>query len=522
MRLFPFVLAMLALAAPARAQRAPDACRSAARALPTVPAVGVRVGAAVGRAPGAVRSAGPPCAARGESALADVLQEAWTGADWARVTRDRYEYDAADSLTLAATDVWDGAAWQPDALDTYAYTPEGRLAEHARRYWVGPEAINDFRERFTYGPTGLVTEYVYQIGTPGGYENSGRALPEYDAAGRLSAVLTQQWTGAAWADFARQTYAYDAAGRLAEETRADWDGAAFVPTQREIRAYDAATGALVLWTFQAWTGAAWTDTGRETYAVDAAGRTTEHVGESFESGAWVPILRDRFVYLAADGPEVTAAESRSWDAEAGAWGFGFREATAYDGARRPLSYTYQSVEGPGEAWDDVFRELYTVDAGGRRTERVVQESPEGAWVNVQQSLYAVDADGRLAVEFDNAWDGAAWGPSRRLTYRYEETVAGEPGAGPGSPGGAVSLTLTASPNPTRGALRVVFALGAPAEVTLDVFDALGRRVARLLAGAQPAGPQALTLDAGRLAPGVYTVRLVASGQTASRTVTVVR
>lgn len=96
-------------------------------------------------------------------------------------------------------------------------------------------------------------------------------------------------------------------------------------------------------------------------------------------------------------------------------------------------------------------------------------------------------------------------------------VAGEPGAE-----GAFAFTGV-YPNPAGGDARVRFALAAAADVTVDVYDTLGRRVAVLAEGAPlGAGPHALTLPTSALAPGVYVVRVAAGGDAAARTVTVVR
>ena len=84
------------------------------------------------------------------------------------------------------------------------------------------------------------------------------------------------------------------------------------------------------------------------------------------------------------------------------------------------------------------------------------------------------------------------------------------------------MSLAAGPNPARGAVRVTFALDMPGDATLDVFDVRGRRVARLLTGAQPAGTWTVVWDASGVAPGVYTVRLAAGTAATSRVVTVVR
>ena len=512
-----FPLATLLLALPAQAQRVAEGCRADAvmRSAGAAMRVGVRPGVADVRGP-APRAATRPCpdARRAVGAKTEARHDTWTGADWVPLSRTRTERTDADSLALFASDVWDGAAWQPDVLDTYAYGAGERLAEHARRYWVGPEMIYDYRETFAYDAAGRVSEYVFQVGTATGYENNGRALPAYDAAGRVSSVLSELWTGAAWEPYTVQGYVYDSAGRPTEETRADWDGAAFVPADRQTKAYDDATGALVVWTFESWDGTAWVPTGRDRFTVDAAGRTTERIGESAETGVFVPFLRDRITYLAADGPEVATAESRTWDGAA--WGQGFAETLTYDAARRLATYTYAVFDGAEAVPTGLFRQLYTRDTAGRTAEFVEQVAEGAAWTNVQQILYGVGADGRPDVELSNRWDGAAWQRDTRTVFSYTAATAGEPGAGAGV------LALAVGPNPARGAVRVSFSLAEAGDARADVFDGRGRLVARLLGGALPAGTHGAVWDARGLAAGVYTVRVAAGGQVAAQTVTLVR
>ena len=55
-----------------------------------------------------------------------------------------------------------------------------------------------------------------------------------------------------------------------------------------------------------------------------------------------------------------------------------------------------------------------------------------------------------------------------------------------------------------------------------MYDALGRAVAVLADGILAAGPHETTFDGAALPAGVYLVRLVAGGRTATRAVTVLR
>ena len=78
------------------------------------------------------------------------------------------------------------------------------------------------------------------------------------------------------------------------------------------------------------------------------------------------------------------------------------------------------------------------------------------------------------------------------------------------------------PNPFRSEAAMTYRLPAPADVRLDVFDALGRRVRTLAQGARPAGEHQASVQAAGLAPGLYVVRLTADGQTATRRLVRVR
>ena len=87
---------------------------------------------------------------------------------------------------------------------------------------------------------------------------------------------------------------------------------------------------------------------------------------------------------------------------------------------------------------------------------------------------------------------------------------------------AGALGLTAAPNPSTGDTALSFTLEEAADVTLEVFDVLGRRVTALASGPLPAGDQSVRWDAGALAPGLYVVRLQAGAVAASQTITIAR
>ena len=102
----------------------------------------------------------------------------------------------------------------------------------------------------------------------------------------------------------------------------------------------------------------------------------------------------------------------------------------------------------------------------------------------------------------------------------QRTMAGEAEVEVGAP--ATFQLLAPFPNPAQHAATIRYELPRADRVAVVAYNALGQEVARLADGEQEAGRYEVALDAGRLAPGIYVVRFVAGGASATRKLTVVR
>jgi hypothetical protein len=87
---------------------------------------------------------------------------------------------------------------------------------------------------------------------------------------------------------------------------------------------------------------------------------------------------------------------------------------------------------------------------------------------------------------------------------------------------AASQLIVIGPNPFRSQTRLELDLAAAGPVIVDVFDALGRRVARLLDATLPTGSHALAMSAADLSPGIYAVRFLSRTDSIVRLVTLSR
>ncbi len=94
---------------------------------------------------------------------------------------------------------------------------------------------------------------------------------------------------------------------------------------------------------------------------------------------------------------------------------------------------------------------------------------------------------------------------------------------PSVPGSAFTFALEPGyPNPFVRSTTLGYVLPEPGHVTLEVFDVLGRRVARLVDDPRPAGRHEVLWDAAGLSSGTYLVRLRANEQGATVKLSVAR
>lgn len=137
----------------------------------------------------------------------------------------------------------------------------------------------------------------------------------------------------------------------------------------------------------------------------------------------------------------------------------------------------------------------------------------------------VSTDSSYSVEFVSAGGVGASieldGDGQVMWASYGTLLGGGNTAAGGAPEAAFDLAVRGANPARRGAdVEVAFSLAAPADVRLEAFDALGRRVATLAEGSRGAGPQRAALATAGLPAGVYVVRLGVEGRTESIRVTV--
>lgn len=180
---------------------------------------------------------------------------------------------------------------------------------------------------------------------------------------------------------------------------------------------------------------------------------------------------------------------------------------------------------------------------------VSQNNPPGTTGNITWS--AQFNSNEVGASFDRSvgnansawawrWNGTSWSPQAGVrrsdngAYPAVDTLVsmlpglwtmGGVGALLATEGEAAPRALElapAWPNPFRGATSLRYGLPKKARVTIGVYSVMGERVAVLADGEQEAGWHVARLEAGRMASGVYFLRVQAGAEVRSSKLVVMR
>lgn len=149
----------------------------------------------------------------------------------------------------------------------------------------------------------------------------------------------------------------------------------------------------------------------------------------------------------------------------------------------------------------------------------VELEPESASEPFVLGVYSPETNGTYRVEvFAGRYPDEVVAEAA-TSFEYE---GGRPLSARAEAADPLVASLSASPNPFHGRASLRFFVPAAAEVSLRVYDLVGREVAVLEAGRLDAGAYERAFEAAGLASGVYVARLQVGGDVEVRRLTLLR
>lgn len=201
----------------------------------------------------------------------------------------------------------------------------------------------------------------------------------------------------------------------------------------------------------------------------------------------------------------------------------------HDTAQHRFIIEWDSVHyfNPRDQWDKFQIVIYDTTVPTPTGENRIEFQYLTANYTASSTVGIQNHTGSFAIQylFDNSYHRGAAGVNPGRAIRF---ITGEPNTGlaenlPEPQISRPELTVTPCPMRTHGLVR--FALPAPSQISLKLFDITGRNVRTLSCGNLPAGIHQLTLNGQdeqgkELSPGVYFLRLAIENSGKNRTITV--
>ncbi len=433
--------------------------------------------------------------------LTEIIFQERSAGNWVNASRAEPSYDASDRLDTCTLQQWDTDTndWSNATRTSRVYNGEGYVETATTEVWNEGDWQIAGRSHFTYTATGNVEVQRNEV--------------------CMSNCSTSSPT---WLNTYRVTNAYDGSDRLSTKIEENWDIVNTQWVEEQTTNYDYSMPSTVV---AVRTDAGDNNVGRSTTTLNDDDLPTETIDDTW-AGEWVRDLREEPTYATVDSEtklvralSQTCASgctsaSPDWDNESQTL-FSYTEVL-------PVELTSFAVAEEDNAallrWTTASE---TNNAGFEVQRRLGTDGSfapigfvEGAGTTGLPQTYRFTDD---ALPFRAA----------RVAYRLQQvdlngTTAYSPEvelrrAAP------IRLALHGNyPNPFRTRTLVRYEISQAGPVQVDVFNALGQHIARVLDRQQPAGRGEVVFNAQDLPSGVYFVRLSTDGQSLLRPMTVVR
>lgn len=415
--------------------------------------------------------------------LESVEHQGWNGSEFTSYHKKDYIYQGGNRTETHQYYKWEvGADWEIDSREVYEFVDD-RLLSATNQIYIDGGFVNDYRTLFFYQ---MIGDYLYLGETidqfwdeeVSDWVNDERT--EFTSAeGELTGGESSFWDVNQWKIYER--FLLEEQGNDLYITYQEWNGAAWNNTEREIienfsivemyllfveelniidtESYLAIAELFPDYTEQSWGVNGWTDVSRqktETEYIWETGQIANKIiaGQTFD-GEWKPFTELRISYENGKPLEMVLFIAE----EAGTTELipNFGEEFKYN-EEGQLRYVIQK-EAAGEI---------AKASGSISTELVIV--------------------GRLILD----WSGTS--------------------TSIGDDVNPVAFRLGNSyPNPFNPATVIPFQLGSSGDISIRVFDMLGRDVITLANGSYPAGNHSVRFDASGLSSGIYLIRMDAPG-----------
>jgi len=381
--------------------------------------------------------------------ITSTLIENWGTGSWNNYKLTTYSFDLGNNKTGYVVQNWDNGNWINSLKLGIVLNEQTFPAIDSLQFWENNNWENKFRHYYKYNSNNDVTALLTQMwnDTTNVWENILNFMINYDNNFKIINTFTEIWSDTGWTPLFREYYYYNDA--------------------------DSCKGRLS----QIWMIDEFIDNERITYKYNNKHLKTEELDESwvFSQSKWMKTLQFKYEYNTNN--QVITKYDQRWDLNTGKSSY------------KKILMTYNNKL--------LIKEL-------------TQISKEDKWTNAELESYTYNNDKQITIILWQKWDSVnnKWYNFQRWTNRYG-TLGGIKNEGRNITGFSLSQNY---PNPFNPATIIEYSISAnnfntAQNVTLSVFNLLGKRVSTLVNQTQNPGQYKVTFNAENLPSGLYFYRL---------------
>jgi hypothetical protein len=402
-------------------------------------------------------------------------------------------YDSAANQLASYMQLLNNETWEYSSMDTSVFDSVGNRLVLINRTWADGQWQNASEQRNTYTDNGKVLSSVNMFWADDHWENSDSTSFAYNANGNKVASFHAEWsdTTSAWLSSSFHLYTYDSVGNLTLSLGEVWGDSTWTNTQQIIYTYDSVSN-LKEGLVQTWKDTSWVNFYKETYTYDDFKNKLSYTGEIWNDTVWMNDQHYDYTYD-AEGRLISGV-GKNWN---------------------------------GTTWINFDKGQFTYDTyGGIETYLYQEWENDTAWQNVSLSQYAYDSAGNAYEGNYYSWDttGNDWSQNNdgilQIYYNYSTSVAYFTGYhvvvsynAPLSTGvknrkKEIVSRYNLSPNPAINYTAVSVELQSPEEISLDIYNLTGKKVATVFSGRLGEGAHRFTVPVTQFPSGLYFVSLL--------------
>jgi len=393
--------------------------------------------------------------------VAHDVGQSWTNGQWVNSWRDSYTYDVNGNWISKLQETWSSGQWLGNWRYTSTYDSNGNTISESTEYLSNGLWVNYEQFTYAYDINGNRLSWLYRKWFNGQWVNSKRITSTYDSIGNKLSELAQPWSNGQWMNQSLLTYTYDLNNNTLSILSELWSGGQWENSNRYTNTYNI-NGKILSVLFEIWSGGQWINRDRASYTYNINGSLFSRLKEVWSNGQWVD--ESRYSYTYNVNGSLSSELKEIWS---GHWVNQSR-----------FSYTYDVN------WNPV---IFSSD-----------EWSNGGWIPVNSDFWVTDVLGNKFSYY--CYNG---------TLKYKSTTTN---IGHIEQNLATEYVLSQNyPNPFNPTTAIGFSLLAVSNVTLKVYDILGKEVATLIhSRVMDEGKHEVEFDASNLPSGMYFYKLTAN------------